>query len=112
MAQISQTKESPVRNASIRLTETICRTGADSRHLRICVGGRSFIYQIPSERSEASGMYKAQESADVIRAESEKSIFAPHIAPPEHIPFQISEIRPVGAILQLTYWVPAMILFI
>ena len=50
-------------------------------------------YQIPSERSEASGMYKAQESA-----ESEKSIFAPHIAPPEHIPFQISEIRPVGAI--------------
>ena len=55
-------------------------------------------YQIPSERSEASGMYKAQESADVIRAESEKSIFAPHIAPPEHIPFQISEIRPVGAI--------------
>ena len=55
-------------------------------------------YQIPSERSEASGMYKAQESADVIRAESEKSIFAPHITPPEHIPFQISEIRPVGAI--------------
>ena len=98
MAQISQTKESPVRNASIRLTETMCRTGADSCHLPNLRRRKKFLIRSRLRRSEASGMYKAQESADVIRAESEKKYFRSSYHASEHIPFQISEIRPVGAI--------------
>ena len=53
---------------------------------------------ISADASAAPASERSGSFSDIPAKATEKKIFAPRIMPPERVPFQISEIRPVGSI--------------